>query len=66
MSELALELDEQARNSISGLMSHYRVVSAADIISKALTILSIAAHVEKTDGELFARKGTHETKIVIR
>ena len=66
MSELALELDQVAQKSINDLMGHYRVGSRAEIISKALAVLKIAAHVENTAGELFARKGNHETKIVVR
>ncbi len=66
MSELALELDNTAQKSISDLMSHYGVGSRAEIVSKAIAMLKIAAHVERTEGELFARKGSHETKIVVR
>lgn len=66
MSELALELDNKAQESINDLMSHYRVGSRAEIVTKAIAVLQIAAHVEKTEGELFARKGNHETKIVVR
>ena len=66
MSELALELDTRAQESIKDLMNHYRVDSRAEIISKAIAVLKIVSHVEKTDGELFARKGNHETKIIVR
>lgn len=66
MTELSLELDQNAQKSLRDLMTHYRVRSRAEIISKAIAVLKIAAHIENTDGELFARKGNHETKIVIR
>ncbi|HLX54275.1 MAG TPA: hypothetical protein VKR58_10055 [Aquella sp.] len=66
MTELALELDEKAATSINDLMIHYQLESAAQLISKALTVLSLAAHIDNTQGELFARKGGHETKIVVR
>jgi hypothetical protein len=65
MQELILELDPRAQQSISDLMTHYRVSSPAEIFSKALAVLKIAAQISKTDGELFARKGAHETKIVV-
>jgi hypothetical protein len=65
MTELSLELDNRAQKSINDLMSHYRV-GRAEIISKALAVLKIAAHVENTHGELLARKGTSETRIVVR
>jgi hypothetical protein len=66
MSELTLELDKRASDSIRELMSYYKVGTKAEIISKAIAILKIACHIDKTHGELFARKGDHETKIIIR
>ena len=66
MTELALELDSRATESIKELMHHYNVTSRAEVISKAIAVLKIVSHVEKTHGELFARKGTHETKIIVR
>ncbi len=66
MVELTLQLDHKASASLKELMSHYRVKSKAEIISKALAILQIASHIDKTEGELFARKGNHETKIIVR
>lgn len=66
MSELTLELDRKAADSIKDLMQHYKVNSKAEIISKAISMLKIAAHVDQTHGELFARKGIHETQILVR
>ena len=66
MIELALELDQKAQQSVKELMKHYGVKNRAEIFSKALAILKIMAYVEKTDGEIFARKGNNETKIVVR
>ncbi len=65
MTELTLELDSQASESIKELMSYYRVSSKAEVISKALAVLRTAAYIDKTQGELIARKGSHETKIVV-
>lgn len=65
MAELTLELDPQASESLKELMTHYKVSSQAQVITKALAVLKIAAYVAKTQGELLARKGTHETKIVV-
>lgn len=64
--ELALELDLTAQKSINELMSHYNAKNRAEIVQKALAVLKVAAHVEQTEGELFARKGGQETKIIIR
>lgn len=66
MIELTLELDQRASESLTDLMNHYRVGTKAEIISKAIAVLKIASHVDRTQGELFARKGSHETKIIVR
>lgn len=66
MSEIAFELDHQAQKSVKDLMDHYRMRNKAELFSKALAVLKIIAHVEVTNGELFARKGTQETKIIVR
>ena len=66
MTELVLELDKQACESMNDLMRYYHIGCPADLISKSLGVLKIAAHIDKTDGELIARKGTHETKILLR
>jgi len=66
MLELALELDHQAQKSIMELMNYYGVRNRAEVISKAIALLKTVAHIEKTQGELFARKGNDETKIVVR
>ncbi len=66
MSVLTLELDQRALQTLKGLMTHYQVRTKAEIIIKALTVLQLASHVEKTDGQLFARKGDHETRIIVK
>ena len=66
MTELTLELDQKANESINDLMSHYRVGSRAELISKAIEVLKIVATVDRTDGELVARKGRGETRLRFR
>ena len=66
MTELALELDSNTNKSICDLCDFYGTKNKVEIFSKAIALLKVAAHVEKTQGELFARKGTHETKIIVR
>ena len=66
MSEITLQLDKKACASLRELMRHYQVTSKAEIISKAIAVLKIASHIDKTEGELFARKGARETKIIVR
>jgi hypothetical protein len=66
MAEITLEVDQKAAESINELMTHYKVESRAEIISKAIAVLKIAAHVGKTGGSLYARKGDQETKLIVR
>jgi hypothetical protein len=66
MSELILELDNKAEESIKSLMSHYNIGDKGRLISKAISLLKIAAQVDKTEGELFARKEGRETKILVK
>lgn len=66
MTEITLEFDKKASKSINDLMNHYRINSKAELISKAIAVLKIAAYVDQTEGELFARKEGHETRIVVR
>lgn len=66
MLELELQLDNKAQESLNELMNYYKVGSRAEIVTKALVMLKIAAHVEQTNGQLLARKGNRETEIVMR
>jgi hypothetical protein len=65
-TEVSLELDHKASESINELMNHFGVETKAEIFLKAIAVLTMVARIEKTDGELFARKGTDETKIITR
>lgn len=66
MSHLFLELDHAASKSLYDLMNHYNVKSKAELITKAIAALKIAALVDQTNGELIARKGHCESRIRIR
>lgn len=66
MSNLTLNLDTRAEESIEELREHYGATSKAEVIRKALALLQIAADIETTKGELLARKGSKETRIIIR
>lgn len=65
MTELALHLDNKAQKLLKELKAHYKVNNNAEIFSKALAVLKVVAHVQQTEGEIFARKGTSETKIIV-
>ncbi len=64
MKEITLNFDKKANDSIEKLMKHYQLNSEADLISKALRFLSICAHVDKTNGQLIARKEGKESLLV--
>lgn len=66
MHEITLRLDKKANESLTNLMGHYNVSSKAGIISKALSVLQTIAHIDKTEGELVARKGEKETRLIIK
>lgn len=65
MTELTLEFDRKATQNIKDLMSHYQLNSTADVVKKAIAVLQVAAHVDKTKGQLIARKGANETRIIV-
>lgn len=65
MTQLTLELDTRTSATINDLMYHYGLRTKAELFTKALSILKLAAFVDSTNGELIARKGADETKIRI-
>lgn len=66
MTELTIELDNNAMISFNDLMIHYRLKTKAEVITKGLLLLKIAAAIDETQGELIARKGSGETRIIVR
>lgn len=65
MTELNLEFDKNATKTMTRLMRHYKTNSKAEIIQKALSLLTLAALVDETKGELLARKQGKESTIII-
>jgi hypothetical protein len=65
MTELNLELDNVAIKTINRLMNHYKTNSRAEIIKKAVSLLTVAAYIDKTDGQLIARKEGRESTIIV-
>ncbi len=63
MSDMTLQLDKQACQSIDDLMRYYKVQNRAELVSKAISMLKVAAYIGQTDGELIARKNGEETRI---
>jgi hypothetical protein len=66
MTELTLNLDHEANQAISDLMSEFGVRTSAEVITKAINALRVISYVNRTNGKLYARKGTHETELIIR
>lgn len=66
MQDVTYRLDQSACDSIHDLMKHYNASDSAQVIKKSLALLRIAAYVEQTDGEMIIRKGTHETKLIVK
>lgn len=66
MAEFTFRLDNETKDQVNELMRHYGVKTAAEVFEKALAALTIHAYIAETNGELIARKGAHETKIIVR
>lgn len=66
MSELTLQLDQKATDTINDLMRHYKSKNKASLISRAIMTLKLCAEIDQTDGELIARKGGKETKLILK
>ena len=65
MVELTLVLDSRANATINDLMHHYGLRTKAELFSKAISMLKVAAYVEATNGELVARRGDEESRLKI-
>lgn len=65
MTELNLQLDNVAIKNINKLMNYYNINSPAGVISKAISLLNVATYINKTSGELIARKEGKESIIIV-
>lgn len=65
MVELTLVLDSRANATVHDLMSYYGIKTKAELFSKAISILKVAAYVDSTNGELVARRGGEESRLKI-
>jgi hypothetical protein len=66
MANLTLNLDKKAEKMIELLKVHYGATSKAEVIRKALALLQVVSEMEANQGELIARKGNRETRILVR
>lgn len=60
MTEITLEFNADAAQTINDLRKHYGM-NTAEIFKKGIGLLKLAAHIEDTQGQLIARKGNHDT-----
>lgn len=66
MSQVLLKYDSNTENMIEHLKKYWGLKDEAEVFEKSLIQLSIATAVDSSDGELIARKGENETKILLR
>ena len=71
MSNITLNLDAKALNTIDDLQAYYGCSSRAEVFRKAITLLKIAAEIEEQQGYLLAKKDAKdgqegkETRILV-
>lgn len=65
MRDITYRLDDSAYANIRALMDHYKASDSAQVISKSLALLKIAAYVQKTHGQLIIRKNGHDTALIV-
>jgi hypothetical protein len=66
MTEITLRYDHDTESKIKSLMKYWGYKDEAELFVQTLTHFLLMTAVDSTDGELIARKGTHETKILLR
>lgn len=66
MGTINLDLDRTAQDTVTKLKHFYGMATNAELITKALWLLKVAAEVEMTNGKLIAKKGTNEGQIIVR
>lgn len=66
MSQVTLRFDHNTEEIIERLKNYWGLKDEAEVFQKSLVHLNIATAIDSTEGELIARKGTKETKILLR
>jgi len=65
MSQVTLKYDNMTEDVIEHLKNYWGLKDEAEVFEKSLKYLRIATAIDSTKGELIARKGTQETKIIL-
>lgn len=63
--DILLSCDSKATESINSLKKHYGV-STAEVFTKGLMLLKVATKINEEHGELVARRGSEEKKIIVK
>ncbi len=63
---LSLDLNEQSAEAFRQLKNRYHLVSDAEVINKALTLLDVAGHLMDDSGTLVVGEGGNKKKIHMR
>jgi hypothetical protein len=64
--QVTLRYDNNTENIIQELKEYWGLKDEADVFAKSLTQLRVATAIHSTEGELIARRGSQETKILLR
>jgi hypothetical protein len=65
MAELTIRYDDYTDNEIQKLKNYWNLKDEAEVISKSIAMLRLITAVDSTDGDLVARKGAEETRILL-
>lgn len=66
MSVLTLRFDNNTDHTIRNLMEYWGYKDEAELFTQTLNHFILMTEVASTNGELIARKGLDETKILLR
>lgn len=65
MTEVRFELDNQTDENVRKLMSQFGCRSKIELFRKAIAWLEVVDYVNSNNGEIIARRGNCDTRLVI-
>ena len=66
MAVTTFNIDPRTDQTLEDLKLHYHASSKAEILRKAIALLSIASRSEQEDGSLIIRKGNEDVRVLVR
>ena len=66
MTELTLRYDNNTKEKIDSLMKYWGYKDESELFKRSLNDLLLITAIDSSHGELIARKGKDETKILLR